>query len=217
MPTIEAITLLNRVSTELNDSPPVTWPLAKLLDYLNVAQRDAATLNDKVNPVKDKVLLVQGISQTAPAGTIKIIDLLYNLGTSGTTPGKAINRVARQVINKRNPSWPTDTASAVVKNYILDDDFSVAFDVYPAQPASPGYVQMEFTKIPATIPNTNAGTTITIDDQWEQALFHKVCSMALGNESDLPNSQELSAKHYQLYLQALQLSGNDQVATKEQK
>ncbi len=205
--TTQVIDIINEVSRTAWDIDMTRWPLPTLLRYINQGQLEAVNLNPVVNPIEGAVQLSSGINQSLPNGGIRLLFIKWNMGISGNTIGNQIVPTSRIAIAKRIPTWTTDAASSVVGCYIYEPQNNLSqFDVYPAQPTSnQGWVWMVYSAIPATIPNVNTGTLITIQDFWKNALV-SYCLYRLYDE-DSENSNAEKRNHYQsLFLTQLGLT-----------
>lgn len=200
--TVDARTLIDRASILLNDTSNKHWLITELLGYLNDGQLEIATLANG-NPKTVPVQLAAGVMQALPGDGAALIDILYNMGVAGTTIGTAINRVPLDIMRKRLPNWMAAAANGIVKHYVYNGDDPLRFMVYPPQPATPQYVEMNYSAIPATIANANAGTKITIADYYTTPLLDYVLYRALSKDSEYGNQAERSQAHYQAFARFL--------------
>lgn len=207
MATRDALEVINEAARTIYDVLHVAVPADDLLKYLNAGQVEAVTIAPKVNAVSANVQLAAGITQSLPVGAIALIAIPWNMSDDGYTIGLPINPVKREIINKRNPAWTTDTPSETVRAYIYDENDPLKFDVYPAQPDTPTFVKLVYSKIPRTIPDYVAGTKITIADQWFNVLVNYVCYRVFAETSEAANSKEKRDFHYQMFLGGLGVTG----------
>jgi hypothetical protein len=205
MSTTDAIKILNDAAFQLNDTGFVHWTSAELLSYLNAGQVEIATLVPNANATVSVVQLVSGAKQSAPADSIRIIEFIRNMGVNGSTPGNAIREVERKDMDAYVPGWSSVTADAAVVHVMYDaEDDNQTFYVYPPQPAvSPGQIELIYAKIPAAIANSNAGTKITLDDYYANALLDYVLYRAFGKDSEYGNQAARSQNHYQAFANAI--------------
>ncbi|MDP1774266.1 MAG: hypothetical protein Q8L15_18515 [Methylobacter sp.] len=200
--TTDAKTIIDRASTLLNDTQNKHWYESELLGYLNAGQLEIATLANG-NPKVASVQLAAGVMQALPSDGAALIDILYNMGAAGATIGTAINRVPLEIMRKRLPNWMTTTANGVVKHYVYNGDDPLRFMVYPPQPATPQYVEINYSAVPAVITNCDFGTKITIADYYANPLLDYVMYRALGKDSEYGNQAGQSQGHYQAFAQFL--------------
>lgn len=198
----DAKTILDKAGILLDDVDATRWPTAERLGWLNDGELELVILAPLANVKNTPVQLVQGVKQTLPADAVSLLDIPYNMG-SGSTLGTLINRVAKEVMQKRLPAWTTTTANAVVKHYIYSPNEPLNFYVYPPQTSSPAYVQLVYSAIPATIANANAGTKITVADYYANALLDYVLYRALSKDSAYGNQDAKAQAHYQNFVKLL--------------
>ncbi len=123
--------ILDRVSEVLQDKGRVTWIESDLLAWFNEAQRAVAQVRADASSVIGNITLVAGTKQTLPTGGRRLIDVRRNMGTDGATPGRVIDLIAEDDLDRFNPDWHTDTAAAVILNYMVHDMVPGTFYVYP--------------------------------------------------------------------------------------
>jgi len=199
--TVQALSIINRISQEVYDSDNEIYSVERLLDFINAGQLEAVVKNFTVNAIESSVQLQQGIKQDIPTDGIGLIDIKYNTGLDGNTVGSPVFAVDRVILNKRNPTWATATASATVDNFVYDKSNPKHFDVSPPQPASPGYVQLVYAKVPVKI--SSYSSNITIPDEYENTLFHYGCYRCYSESSEHGNNAEKRNHHYQMFLSSL--------------
>jgi hypothetical protein len=183
--TTDAKTIIDLAASALDDLLSVNWSAEELLSWLNLAQLEMVNLSPRTNIKTGGVKLVAGVKQTLPADGLLLLDIPFNRGATNTTLGNTINAVSRTVMNRRIPNWTLAAASTSVQRYIYNTDAPKEFYIYPPQTSVPGYVEMEYAAIPVTIPNANAGTKITVDDEYRNILLNMVLSKALSKYSDV--------------------------------
>lgn len=170
MGTVLASALIARAASILNDAGNVRWGATELLDYINAAQREIATLKPDASATNGAVQLVAGSLQSIPSGAILLIDIPRNMGANGTTVGASITRMEKDILDSLYADWQKATASATVEFYIYDRRYPKKFWVYPPQPGSGmGYVDMFYSVIPADV--AAAGNAITLDDIYQNAIL----------------------------------------------
>lgn len=178
MGTVLASALIARAATILNDAGNVRWGATELLDYINAAQREIATLKPDASATNSAVQLVAGTLQSIPAGAILLLDIPRNMGTNGTTVGPAISRMEKDILDSLYADWQKATASATVEFYIYDRRYPNKFWVYPPQPGTEmGYVDIFYATNPADVSGTDKA--ITLDDIYQNAILDYMLYRAL--------------------------------------
>ncbi|MDO8310527.1 MAG: hypothetical protein Q7T25_01160, partial [Sideroxyarcus sp.] len=112
--TISIASLLLRAGDLLQDVTNIRWTQDELLRWLNDGQRAIVLERPEATAVNTSVLLVAGTKQTLPALGLRLLDLPRNMGVGGSTPGRAIRLVQREVLDAQLPDWHSMTASVPV-------------------------------------------------------------------------------------------------------
>ena len=182
MGTILCSAIVDKAEIQLLDTGNDRWAADDLFGWLKSGQRQAAIFKPDVSVTNTSVITVAGVKQSIPTGGIQLISITYNMGVApGTTPGPAIELVTLETMAAFNPTWTTDTAVAVVQNYMFDDRDPTNYYVYPAQPAGVGYVNMTYSVTPAD--PAAIGSAITLDDIYETVLLDYILYRAHAEDS----------------------------------
>lgn len=200
----DAKTIIDDALLALSDVGATRWATSELLEWLNCGQLEIATLVPNSNTASISKLLVAGTKQTAPSDSIRLIEFTRNMGSNGSSPGKAIRQIERKYLERYTPNWSTDTASAEVMHVMYDaEDNNTVFYCYPQQPVTPQYIEIIYSQIPATIPNATAGTKITIADYYKNALLDYVLYRALSKDGEYGNQDARAHGHYKMFSDAV--------------
>jgi hypothetical protein len=174
MGTLQARAVLLRAQRILNDQTAVLWGFDELVDWLNEGQRRVVSLRPDASSAVTSLTLVAGARQTMPTGSIRLLDIPNNLN------GRACTYVNKSALDSYNPSWRSDTASAVVKHWTYDDKLPTRFEVYPPQPTSGfGTVEMVRSVLPTdctldAVNGASVDSVISLPDQYDAALIDYV-------------------------------------------
>ena len=142
MGTITSLSVIVKAQKVLQDATGIRWDNAELLGWLNSAQREIVLYKPNANATGKAVKLAAGTRQALPTDGVQLIDVVRNMGTSGTTPGRAVRQIERETLDAVNPDWHASSASATAKHFIYNILDPKAFYVYPPQPATnQGYVE----------------------------------------------------------------------------
>lgn len=162
MSTIAGQEILSRAAIILQDTTNVRWPYDELLRWLHDGQRDIVLLKPDAHTKSEAmVLAISETKQNLPTGGIQLLDVVRNMGTGGSTPGRAVTRTERYILDAQRPNWNTETGSATVKHYMFDERNPKVFYVYPPQPAaSPGYVEVVYSASPDPLIDTWKAATV---------------------------------------------------------
>ena len=208
MPVITAQIIVDKAEETLLDETNVRWDEAELLGYLNDGQRHIASLKpDSYMKNASVIMAASETKNTVPADAAGINRPIRNMGADGNTLGKAITWADMEQMDKSNPNWHTDTASAVIKHFLPDPNDPKVFYVYPPQPAaSMGYAEISYFAIPA---NVIISAVILLDDLYQDPLYFYVLSRA--HSKDIPEASATKAGgYYSLMMQAIGLRASNE-------
>lgn len=203
MPTITGTNIVDRASIILQDATGIRWPQTEeLLLWLNDGQRAIVLIKPSAYAQNDVVALVAGTKQTIPSSGIQLLDVIRNMGTGGSTPGRAITRTDREILDEQRPNWHTETASAETKHYTFDERDPRHFYVYPPQASSPGQVEMVYSASPTDLAALTS--TLTLDDIYSGPLLDYVLYRAYSKDADLtPTAPQRAVAHNNAFMSAL--------------
>jgi hypothetical protein len=207
MATITGQNIVNRAAIVLQDTTGVRWPQTdELLLWLNDGQREIVLRKPDAYAQNAVVALVAGTKQSIPATGIQLLDVIRNMGTGGETPGRAITRIDREILDEQRPNWHSETASAETKHYMFDSRDPKHFYVYPPQHATPGRVEMVYASSPTDL--AALASTITLDDIYSGVLLDYILYRAYSKDADLtPSAPQRAISHYNAFLASLDAKG----------
>jgi hypothetical protein len=202
MPTIVGSSILDRASIILQDTTNIRWPSDELLGWLNDGQREIVLRKpDAYTKSSSVVLTASETKQSIPSDGIQLIDIVRNMGT-GASPGRAITRTERYILDGQRPNWNTETGSATVKHYMFDERNPKTFYVYPPQAVAPGYIELVYSAAPADL--ATSASTLTLDDIYASALLDYVLYRAYSKDADIaPSAPQRAIGHYQAFTQSV--------------
>jgi len=201
MSTITAQSVVDKVQVILQDTTGVRWPDSELLDWLNDGQREIVLYKPNAFIKNLAVRMAGGTKQSLPADGVQLIDVVRNMGTNGTTPGRAVRITMREVLDSQLPDWHSETPSSVVKHYVYSLLDPKNFYVYPPQPAAgQGYVELVYGASPT---DTTLGGTITLDDIYQNVLVDYILYRAYSKDTEYAADQNRAATHQNAYIAAL--------------
>ncbi len=181
MGTITAGSIIDKATILLVDQGNIRWTRAELLSYLNLGQRQVCLLSPGTNDKSAVIRLVVGTKQSIPADGWKLLDVIRNMGTTGTTPGRAVRIVDRALVDSIYPNWHSKRPENTVQNYMVDVEDKTAFHVYPPNTGN-GYVEVTYAYVPVNI--TSESGTIAINDIYEPALLDYVMYRAHSKDAE---------------------------------
>lgn len=198
-------TPLTQVSEILQDAGTITWTTSDLLEWMNDAILALVGQKPEVSTVRASVLLVPGPDQTlSGASDLRLVEVVCNMGTSGTVYGKAISEGDASALDDFQPSWRSESGATEIKDYMFDDAFPKAFSVYPpAHATTPVYVQVIKSVLPATL--TAYSDTLPVDATYSPALIEWCLYRAFSRDSEQTQNWQRAARHYASFFNLLQI------------
>jgi hypothetical protein len=199
--------ILDRAQDILQDTTKVRWPEAELIRYLNDAQREVVLHKPDASSVTGLVTCAAGTKQAIPNTGLRLLDVIRNMGTTGTAPGNAVTLVGRGVLDAQRRGWHAESPSASIDHYVFDSRDPKTFYVYP--PATSGVrLEVMYSVVPATL--TSASSSIGLDATYTNALIDYVLYRAYSKDADFAANLDRSLTHYQAFAQSM---GLDRIVT----
>lgn len=199
MGTILASTIIDEAALILYDVPNIRWPRTELLSYVNEAQRQIVMMHPHSNSTVHTMVTTLGTRQTIPSDGWTLLDVIRNMGTTGTTPGRAVRAVPRDLLDAHTPTWHSAPSSITASNYVFDPQDRTHFWVYP--PASgAGYLQIIYAKLPTDVAE---GAAIALPDVYAPAIKDYVLWRACSKKMEASPGPEIAQMHYQAFLAAV--------------
>lgn len=200
---ITGTAIQGKVSTVLNDAGVVRWTGAELLGWINSGQREVCFYKPNARTETKNIALVAGAKQSIASGDVALLSVARNMGSGGTTPGRAIQTMTRTTMDTAVPDWPTAPyANAAVKAVIFDERDPHTFYTWPAQPAN---TTQQVEGIVAVLPTelSSLSSTIDLDDIYEAPLIDYVLFRAFSKETTSPANIARADFHHKNFLQAV--------------
>lgn len=196
MPTITVSSVLSRCAVLLQDPTNIRWPQSELLDWLNDGQREIALYKPNAFVKNQSTLLTAGTKQSLPADGVSLVDVVRNMGTSGTTPGSAIRAVAREILDSQTPDWHSAAQSTAVKHFVYSVLDPKNYYVFPPSNGT-GRVEIIYVAAPS---DATLVSTITLDDIFVTALVNYILYRAYSKDAEFAANAGAASS----YLQAFQ-------------
>ncbi|QOJ19486.1 MAG: hypothetical protein HRU77_01500 [Gammaproteobacteria bacterium] len=198
--TITAQSIVDKAQIPLQDTTGVRWPDAELLGWLNDGQREIVVLKPNAFVINTTMKLAAGTKQGLPSNAAQLIDIVRNMGESGSTPGRPIRITDQKIMDAQVPNWHQQTASAEVKHFMYSVLDPKHFYVYPPQPTvNQNYVEIVYGAIPD---DAVLASVISLDDIYQNALLDYILFRAFSKESELAD-QTKAGLHQQNYIASL--------------
>jgi hypothetical protein len=193
--------LIEKASTVIQDRTNIRWSEAELLNWLNEAYQQIVLVRPDANAKTSTLTLVDGSKQYIPTEGTAFLSVIRNLN------GRAVRKVARDILDDQIPDWHAATPSATIEHYVVDADPKV-FYVYP--PSAGASIEVVFSSVP-TPHTTNIGT-IKLDDRYAPAILDYILYRAYQKDADYAANDQRSASAYQTFLSSLGVQGATPVA-----
>lgn len=197
--TIPATDLISRASTILQDEDHVRWPVPELLEWVNDAARETILRRPAARSVTKALSLVAGTKQAIPATGVQLLDVVRNLGMDGATPGRAVRRIDRQLLDDQMPDWHMAKKAAKIKHFTFEDRAPKDFYVYP--PAVAGtQVEALYSELPPAV--DSEAQSIDMPAEYLNAMVNYMVYRALSKDSEYANGQ-IATLQFQAFVDAV--------------
>lgn len=201
MGTVTAKAIIDKAAIQLIDLTNIRWTRAELLAWLNDGMRQIVTIQPSASSTTVSKQLVAGTRQYIPDDGWLLLSVYRNMGTNGTTPGRAIRIISREILDSFNPNWHTDTAKAEVRNYIYTDQDQTAFYVSPPNTGTQ-YVELNYSVQPADL--TVETQVIPIFDIFQSALVDYILYRACSKDAEYAPGLQLAQGYLATFIGAIQ-------------
>jgi len=204
MATIQVNSLISRAGTLLQDVTNIRWTIDELLGWLNDGQREVVLHKPEASVKNTNLSLAVGLTkQSIPSDGILLMDVVRNMGVTGTTPGIAVRLTTREVLDAQRPTWHSDAnAIGSIQHYVYDPRDPKNFYVFPKAPATAWNLEIIYSASPT---DTVAGGLIQIDDIYANALLDYMLFKAYSKDAEYAANGGLALAHYQAFANAIGL------------
>jgi len=201
MGTVTAKTILDKATIQLTDLTNIRWTRSELLSWLNDGMRQIVAIQPSASSTTVSKQLVAGTRQSLPADGWLLLSIYRNMGTNGTTPGRSIRLISREILDSFNPNWNTDKATAEVRNYIYTNQDQTAFFVYPPNTGTQ-YVELNYSAQPADL--TTESQVIPIFDIFQSTLVDYILYRACSKDAEYAPGLALAQGYMATFVTAVQ-------------
>ena len=193
--------VIDRVKEVLQDNNSVTWTVTQLVEWFNDAQRAVVSNRPDSTSVTQSLQLSAGTKQSVPTGMFKLLQIVRNMGTDGSTPGRAIRLVDKDTLDENDPNWHAATPAAESKAYVFDEfNDPKVFYVTPPNTGT-GYVEGIFSANPTDI--TAATESISVPDIYAPALIEWMLYRCFSRESTSTPNYQRGLNHQKTFFNVL--------------
>ena len=200
MGTLLASEIIARANETAQDETAVIWESSQALAWLNDGQRALASVRPDASILNHSVILQPGTKQSITG--LRLMAVVRNMGVDGATPGDAIRLVERGAKDESDISWHTETASAVVKEWIFDARTPREYYVSPPVVATP-VVQVEVSEavVPAAV--SDVADPITLEDIYSPHLIEWILYRFFSRDSEETPNIQRAISHFSAFFNLL--------------
>jgi hypothetical protein len=201
MGTVTAKTIIDKATIQLIDLANIRWTRAELLSWLNDGMRQIVLIQPSASSTTSVIQLQAGTRQYLPDDGWLLLSIYRNMGINGSTPGRAIRIISREILDSFNPDWNTDTAKAEVRNYIYTNQDQLAFYVYPPNTGTQK-IEINYSAQPADL--TAETQVIPIFDVFQSALVDYILYRACTKDAEYAPGLQLGQGYMATFVAAIQ-------------
>jgi hypothetical protein len=209
MGTVTAQTIIDKAAIQLTDIANVRWTRAEMLKWLNDGMRQIVVIQPSASSTTVTKLLTAGTRQTLPTGGWLLLQIYRNMGLDGTTPGRAIRIISRELLDGFNPDWHADLPKPEVQNYIYDAQDQLAFYVYPPNTGTQ-YIELNYSAEPADL--TLESQAIPIFDIFQSALVDYILFRACSKDAEYAPGLQLAQAYLATFTAAIQAKSQSETS-----
>lgn len=195
------------------DEAGIDFDDPQMLNLFNLSGRRMVAFQPRVYTRIRNLKLRSGSSQilsAAPPVGLQIIDIIRNMGTDGSTPGRAVRQTDRSFITRYVPTFSTDlvNADSSIWDWWPIPEYPEQFYVHPQSDGN-GYIELEQAEVPPDIVYDVAGAwrslTIPTSDYYLDGYINGILFQAYDDDTDIPGNTSRSQLYYQRFIMALGL------------
>lgn len=201
--------ITTRVRILLNDQDETRWSPSELAGWVNDAQKLVAVMRPDASVSNSVVTLSAGTKQSIPNDGFRLLDVIRNIGSDGTTPGRSVRIVDREVLDSQDPMWHTTTQSATIKHFIYDNRNPLTFYVYPPA-TNTAKLEIMYSKSPATVATAN--DDLAISDLYLDVVVNYVMYRAYSKDAEFSANANLASGYLQVVYSMLGIKTQKDVA-----
>ena len=188
--------IIDEVSAQLNDVNLITWDLSSHIEYINSAMEAIVGIRPDAYSVITTMKMAVGAKQSIPASALRLLDITRNMGSGGTTAGRAVFAVDAESLDLFQFNWNAAATEAEIKNFSYDERTPNTFYVDPPSDGT-GYIEIAVSRTPTRI--TTAGQTLVLKDIYRNHLIQWCMFRAYSVEVDSASSQRRAGIHEQSF------------------
>lgn len=183
--------LIEPLRQRLSDITGETYRDPDVVSALNLAQLATVNLRPDSSQKREVVKLEPGTYQKLTPGlpVNRVLDVMRLMGADGETPGRALRRVERSMLDATAPAWHSEQGAPV--EWVFDDRRPDVFYLHPGVTGDL-YVDVVYSSVPKWV--SSAGDPFTVDDIYLPALQEYALYQLWGGDNvESPNYQRAQA------------------------
>jgi len=197
---MDAQSIVDEVSKQLNDVSQITWTLPSLFEYIDSAQQMIVSIRPDANSVIETMQMVVGTKQSIPAAALRLLEIKRNMGTNGLVAGSSVVACDHESLDLFSSNWHAAAGVEAVDNFAYDEKTPKTFYVDPPSDGT-GYLEIATSQVPTLI--TAVGNTLDLDDIYKNAVIQWCMFRAYSIEVDSRSSAQRAAGHEQSFYQMM--------------
>jgi hypothetical protein len=210
-------TIIDQAEILLQDTANARWGSTELLAWLNQGQDQIVQLKpDAMALVVSTKMTASKTRQSLPDGTasykdesgatlrygLKLLDIIRNMGAAGSSPGKSISIIDKNLLDLTDPTWHYTGRSNIVQHYMYNEKIPREFYIYPAAHASTQtWVEISYVAKPTAASTT--ASNIDLSDIYASVLLDYVLFRAFSKSSDSQIHMTKALGYYEAFIRAL--------------
>jgi hypothetical protein len=194
--------IIDRAGLLLSDTEGRRWPRETLLDFVNEGIRQVVLVRPDAAARVEVVQLSPGTRQSLPAGGLRLLDVIRNMGPDGASPGPAVRLAEKAALDAADAGWHGAAAGSQVDEYLYDLRRPGVFYVGPPVAATPAlYVEIAYAASP--VPLEAEGQEIGLDDVYAGPVLDWVMYRAFHADTESGAGRARAEHHFEAFYRAL--------------
>lgn len=188
--------IVHKAGLVLRDVGHVRSTQAELEAWVYAGQAEAATMRPDLFAKDTVVPLAAGSRQSAPAGSVAILDVFGNCSAAGALTGRTATSVDKALMDQAAPGWRAGAQKSEFKQWVPGPT-KTTFDVYPPADGT-GHALISAAPVPP------ASGEPVLPEEYHMALVDYAVARALSKDNKDETTATRAGGSYQMFKQALQ-------------
>lgn len=172
--------LVASIRRTLNDADAVTFSDSDIVAAVNEAISALCIYRPDAAAKTAVVTLAPGTKQALPTDGVRLIRVVRNRGTDGTSIGRAIHQCDLATLDDISPGWHQLSGNYIAE-YAFDPLSPREYWTYPAVPSGGLYAEILYSQRFATVALTDS---LPVDDVYSQPLKEWALYVLWGGDTD---------------------------------